>query len=314
MTEIVSAMDVGGTHVSAANVDLTTRQILPGQHARMPLASNATADQFVATLTACAAKLPTQPARRWSIALPGPFDYERGIALYEGVGKFDALRGLDLRAALSDLGDISFHNDAAAFGLGEWWAGAARGHRTVAGISLGTGVGSCFLREGRLVRNDPGLPPDGRIDLLPFEGRPLEETVSRQAIRHAYAQAKTKTPPPDVREIAHRARTGDHTASEAITRAMRALGTVLAPVLEAFDPTILVVGGSIAASWDLVAAPLRAALSERIAVQPATHPTEAPLLGAAYLATPTLDPQAPDRWTKLATARPKASHDSTPRA
>jgi glucokinase len=283
MSEIVSVMDVGGTHVSAANVDLTTRAILPGQHVRVPLDGDVTADQFVAALTACAAQLPTRPRRRWSIALPGPFDYERGIALYESVGKFDALRGLDLRAALSELGHVSFHNDAAAFGLGEWWVGAARGHRVVAGISLGTGVGSCFLRDGHIVRDEPGLPPDGRIDLLRFEGRPLEETVSRQAIRRAYARATAESPAPDVREIAQRARNGERAASEAITRAMRALSTVLGPVLAAFDPTILVVGGSIAASWDLVADPLRAALGGRIAVEPATHPAETPLLGAAYL-------------------------------
>jgi glucokinase len=292
MTEVVSVMDIGGTHVSAANVDLTTRAILPGQHVRVPLDGDVTADQFVATLTACAAQLPAQVGRQWSIALPGPFDYERGIALYEGVGKFDALRGLDLRAALSGLGDISFHNDAAAFGLGEWWVGAARGHRTVAGISLGTGVGSCFLRDGHIVRDEPGLPPDGRIDLLRFEGKPLEETVSRHAIRRAYAQATGETAAPDVREIAQRARDGERAAYEVITQAMKALGTVLAPVLAAFDPTILVVGGSIAASWDLVADPLRAAIGERIAVEPATHPTEAPLLGAAYLG---------------ATARPKST-------
>jgi glucokinase len=51
------------------------------------------------------------------------------------------LRDVDLRAALAPLlGDavgISFHHDADAFLLGEWWAGAARGHRRVLGATAG---------------------------------------------------------------------------------------------------------------------------------------------------------------------------------
>jgi glucokinase len=248
---------------------------------------------------------------RWAIALPGPFDYEHGIGRYEGVGKFDALRDFDLRAALlpllpgaADAGirDVSFHNDAEAFGLGEWWAGAARGHRSVAGITLGTGVGSCFLRDGCAVWQGPGIPPDGRVDLLRYAGKPLEETISRRALRRAYAQAASdaagetessasRASVLDVREIAQRARQGDHVALGVFAETFRALGTVLGPWLAAFEPTVLVVGGSIAASWDLIADPLHAGLREAwpaharpIAIKRALHVAEAPLLGSAYLA------------------------------
>jgi glucokinase len=289
-------MDVGGTHVSAANVDLGTRSIIPGQSVRLPLESDATAEHFVTALCACAALLPTRPGRDWSIALPGPFDYERGIAHYEGVGKFDALRGYDVRAALTarlpGAGRIRFHNDADAFGLGEWWVGAARGCRRVVGVTLGTGIGSCFVEGGRAVAEGPGIAPDGRIDQLLYEGRPLEETVSRRAVRRAYAQATGGEPADvDVKEIAQLARRGDRAAAAIFERAFRALGNVLAPVLAAFEPEMLVVGGSIAGSWDLIAKPLLAGIGEadlgvdRIALEPALYPAAAPLLGAAYLAS-----------------------------
>jgi glucokinase len=293
---VISVMDIGGTHVSAANVDLEARTVLPGQSFREPLNADASADEFVSTLVGCASRLPARPGSRWAIALPGPFDYERGIAQYEDVGKFDALHGYDLRAALLPLlpsaGCISFHNDADAFVLGESWAGAARGHHSAVGITLGTGVGSGFVRDGVLLRHGPGIPPDGRVDLLSFAGRPLEETVSRHALRHAYAQATGQSTAPDVREIAQRARQGDDAAARVFTQAYRALGTVLSPYLAEFDPAILVVGGSIAASWDLVAEPLRAGLSDlepartgQMAIERALHLAEAPQLGAAYLAT-----------------------------
>ncbi len=300
---MISVMDVGGTHVTAAVVDLEAREILPGHAYRMKLNSDADPDEFVATLVDCASHLPARPESRWAIALPGPIDYEQGIALYQSVGKFDALYGFDLRKALTaDLpgaSRISFHGDAEAFLFGERWAGAARGHDTAVGITLGTGVGSCFLREGRVVLEGPGIAPQGRIDLLHYAGRPLEETVSRHSIRRAYRQAadekqnpKSPNPEaqnPDVREIAQRAREGDRAAADVFTRTYRALGEVLAPAIEALDPTILVVGGSISASWDLVAGPLREGLGDavrpgRIVIERALHPDAAPLLGAAYLA------------------------------
>jgi glucokinase len=293
---VISVMDIGGTHVSVANVNLEARSVLTGQSFREPLNADASAGEFVSALAGCASRLPARSGSRWAIALPGPFDYQRGIAQYEGVGKFDALRGYDLREALlprlPGADCISWHNDADAFVLGEWWVGAARGHHSAVGITLGTGVGSGFVRDGVILRRGPGIPPGGRVNMLRFAGRPLEETVSRHALRRAYAQATGQSAAPDVREIARRARRGELAAARVFAQTYRALGTVLAPYLADFDPGVVVVGGSIAASWDLVAEPLRAGLADvspaqtsRIALEPALHLAEAPLLGAAYLAT-----------------------------
>ncbi|MFF4753230.1 ROK family protein [Streptomyces sp. NPDC002514] len=293
---VVPVMEVGGTHVTAAGVDLGARSLRSGRSFREVVDGDGSTGDFVSALVRAAAHLPAQQGPvRWAVALPGPFDYERGIGRYEGVGKFDALRGFDLRAALTaslpGAAAVSFWNDADAFVLGEWWAGAARGHRSVVGITLGTGVGSCFLRDGRIQRHGPGVPPDGRVHVLRYADEPLEETVSRRALRRAYARA-TGASPPDVQEIARRARQGgDRAAVGVFAEAFTALGSVLGPLLAAFEPTVLVVGGAIAGAWDLVAEPLRAGLTAagparngRIVVTAARQPAEAPLLGAAYLA------------------------------
>jgi glucokinase len=287
-------MDIGGTHATAARVDVETRSILNGESFREPLDGRASAHDLLSAIIRCATRLTAQPATHWAIALPGPFDYELGIARYTGVGKFDALNGTDLRAALAphlpSAAQISFFNDADAFTIGEWWAGAASGYRSAAGITLGTGVGSSFVRDGHLQRHGPGIPPEGRAHLLHYRGMPLEETVSQRAIRRTYAEAAGQSPAPDVQEITQRARHGDWAAIEVLTHAFRVLGTVLGPNLAAFEADILVVGGSIAASWDLLAPPLREGLTEAdhrtalIAIEPALHLAEAPLLGAAHLA------------------------------
>ena len=293
---VVSVLEIGGTHVTAADVAIDSRGV--GQMFREPLDSDGSAEEIVSTLARCAARLPARPGARWSVAVPGPFDYEGGIGQFEGVGKFEALRGFDLRAALTSLlpspAGLSFHNDAHAFALGEWWAGAARGHRSAVGITLGTGVGSGFVLDGQVRRSGPGVPPDGRLDLVRHAGLPLEETVSRRAIRRAYADAVGAPPELDVREIADRARQGDRAAAEVFTRTFHVLGAVLGPLLADFGATVVVVGGSIAASWDLVAPPLGAGLGAGPVVLTQAHDlTQASLLGAAYLATATPATPAP---------------------
>lgn len=124
------------------------------------------------------------------------------------MGKFEALYGMDVRRALlhglrQRPGDIVFLNDAHAFLTGEWSMGTVHGHRRAVGITLGTGVGSAFLADGRIRDTGPGTPPEGRMDLTGIDGRPLEDTVSRRAILTRYGD-----PAADVSDIAGGARGG----------------------------------------------------------------------------------------------------------
>lgn len=304
-TPIAPVLEIGGTHVTAALVDLADRAVLPGSTRRRPLDSEGTAEQTVQAILRCGAGLPAQAGAPWGVALPGPFDYEGGIALYAGVGKFDALYGVDLRAALveglpREPGSVSFLNDADAFVLGEWLSGAAADSRRCAGITLGTGVGSAFLADGVLCEEGPGVPPQGRVDLLEIAGHPLEELVSRRAIRAAYRHrtGADGTEPgggggaagtPDVAEIAARAGDGDLLAQSVLRTAFEALGETLGPLLRDFGATVLVVGGSMTGSWELIGPMLRDGLMRtggtqwaRLDVRVAAKPDHAALIGAAW--------------------------------
>ena len=55
---VISVMDIGGTHVSAANIGLEAGTVLPGQSFREPLNGDARASEFVSTLVGCASRLP----------------------------------------------------------------------------------------------------------------------------------------------------------------------------------------------------------------------------------------------------------------
>jgi glucokinase len=288
VTTVTPGLEIGGTHVTAGLVEFGDGPPRVRHDRREPLDATGTAEQIIDTIARCAAAIPAPPGATWGAAVPGPFDYERGIGLFRGVGKFDALHGVEVGASLlgrlPGAGPVRFLNDADAFLLGEWCAGAARGHRRAAGLTLGTGVGSSFLADGAPVTGGEEVPPEGRAHLLTWNDRPLEETVSRRAIMARYERITGERV--DVREIAARAGSGAPAAREVLERAFRALGRALGPWWVRFGASVVVVGGAMAGSWDLIEPALVAgAEAETDGSAPslvaAHHPGQAPLIGAA---------------------------------
>jgi glucokinase len=277
---VVGALDIGGTHVTAGRVRLSAATVEPG--ARVRLAYTGEAPPLERILEA-ARSVASGETRRFGVAAPGPFDYAAGVCLVSH--KLPGLYGVDLRSELAVSlglpgGAVSFLNDADAFLLGEWWAGAARGHTRVVGITLGTGLGSAFLEAGRIVRSGPRVPPDGELYRLAFRGAAVEETISRGALLARYG---TDEAGPDVEQIADRALAGERRARLAFERLGADLAEFLGPPLAAFAPTCLVVGGSIARAWELLEPALTAVLANdrRLLVTRAARIDDAPLLGAA---------------------------------
>lgn len=286
-TGVVGALDIGGTHVTAGRVHLSSATVAPGARVRLEFTSGTT---LLERILEAATSVATPQTRRFGVAAPGPFDYEAGVCLVSH--KLPGLYGIDLRSELAaavglDGRDVSFLNDAEAFLLGEWWAGAARGHTRALGITLGTGLGSAFLEEGRFVRSGPRVPADGALYRLAFRRRPVEETISRRALLHRYGADRDGGP--DVEEIARRARAADARARRVFEDLAADLAEFLAAPLAAFAPSCLVVGGSIARAWDLLGPTLlqRLAAFRPLVVAHAVNIDDAPLLGAAaYTAHP----------------------------
>jgi glucokinase len=270
---VVPVLEIGGSHVTAAAVDLDAAQVVEATRRRRPLRPDTDAASFLAAVAETAAGLAAAfPGAVWGVAVPGPFDYATGVARYHGVGKFEALDGLALGDELAGLvrpAGLRFLNDATAFALGAWHMDGSRPGR-LAAVTLGTGVGSAFLDEGAEVTCGPLVPPGGRMDLLTVDGAPLEERVSTRAIAERY-RARTGHAVDGVRPVAERAAQGDAVAAGILDAAFRALGTALAPWLVAFRPGTLVVGGSMTAAWSLLGPPLLAALAEHTPALGALH-------------------------------------------
>ena len=278
-------VDIGGSHVTAAVVERGPRPRVVDRSSA-PIDTHGDRDTLLQSIGDVLRTFSAH-ATSWTIALPGPFDYATGIGSFEGVEKFSALANLDLRAALSrilgiDEHDVTFINDAIAYGIGEWYVSDARPERFVC-ITLGTGIGSAFLDGGRPVEDGPEVPENGWAHLLSFNGAPLEDTVSTRAIQRRYAEADGGAV--DVRAIAERARAGEPRARAVLETAMLQLGEVLAPWTRRFQATEVVVGGSMARSWDVLGPAFVRGIAGQDAAPPAVRSSllldDAPLIGAA---------------------------------
>ncbi|MEV2210399.1 ROK family protein [Streptomyces sp. NPDC050997] len=297
---VVPVLEVGGSHVTAAAVDLDRARIADGTRRRLPLTSGVGPEDFLAALAEAANGMLSATALgaravggTWGIAVPGPFDYARGIARYHGVGKFASLDGLAVGTLLTPRlnrppARLRFLNDASAFALGAWHMAHTQSRRLVA-ITLGTGVGSAFLDRGTLVEDDPCVPPEGRVDLLTVDGGPLEDTASTRAMTAHYTN-RTGRPVDGLRELTALAAADDVIARDVITSALRDLGGALAPWLTAFEADTVAFGGSITAAWPLIGPPLTAGLTHhdprlrRLALSVHGDGEDKALVGAAVFA------------------------------
>ncbi|TCD15649.1 ROK family protein [Pedobacter psychrodurus] len=156
--QYVLGIDIGGSHITAALLDMQQRNILKNTYTRERVDSHASAEQI--TCTWCGAirtayKKAGIEIGNLGIAMPGPFDYDNGISYIAGNDKYAAFYGLNVKDMLAselqiDRNQILMSNDASCFLAGEVFAGEARAYQNLIGITLGTGLGSAVCTEGKI--------------------------------------------------------------------------------------------------------------------------------------------------------------------
>lgn len=172
------------------------------------------------------------------------------------------VRGLALRERATEALDVPVVvvNDASAACLAEARTGAARGSDDVVLLTVGTGVGGGALVAGRLLRGAHGLATEFGHLVVAEGGRRcpcgthgcLEAYASGRAIGAIAAErlADGRSSPALARErvvdgtaVTRAARAGDPLATEVVTEAGRWLGVGIACLVNAFDPSVVLVGG-----------------------------------------------------------------------
>jgi glucokinase len=278
----VLVYDVGGSHISAAVCFKEGYRLGTVVRANHP--AEQTSDAFVEVLHSLGAQAAegVEGAEGAELAMPGPFDYEKGISWMKH--KMAYLYGVNVSEALAarfawKASQVRFLNDAAAYLLGEVGAGAARGVKRVVCFTLGTGVGSGFAVDGHVVTEGKGVPPGGEIWNVPYEGGIVEDQISTRALQRAYMERKGQER--EVASIAHYAIGGDPVSIAVFEEFGRNLGIALKKLLNDFAPDVVVLGGGISRSASLFLQAARAELKgTKFEVRIAELGDNAPLAGA----------------------------------
>jgi len=271
MKRLSIGVDIGGSHISCAACSLTSKQYLPETLSENELDNHASADEIM-TVWATTIEETIRKAGAGNIsgigfAMPGPFDYPNGIALFdEGVQKYENLYGLNVAQAirsklnLPENFPIRFVNDAAAFAIGEDWIGKAAGTSRSLAITLGTGFGSAFLRNHLPVISGNEVPAMGYVYYLPFENGIADDYFSTRGLLSRY-EIRTGEKLSGVKELAMLAKRNP-VAIGLFADFGYNLGVFMKPWLEKFGVEVLVIGGNISNAFDLFGDSLLSYLEE----------------------------------------------------
>ncbi|MEP7144304.1 MAG: ROK family protein [Ferruginibacter sp.] len=246
---IVTGIDIGGSHITAALIDLQAHAIIHGSLIRRAVNSKGYAGQVIiewsGAIADCKAFHPGA-SDKIGIAMPGPFDYEKGICLIKDLDKYESLYNLNVKNLLAkqleiDEGNIYMMNDASCFLKGEVFGGAAKDCNNVIGLTLGTGLGSATCKDG--------IVYDGDLYYTPFKDAAAEDYLS---VRWFIKRNKELTgiTANNVKEIRDRAKE-DEVAAALFTEFGNNLGGVLVDYIKRQQAETVVIGGNIVHAWEL---------------------------------------------------------------
>jgi glucokinase len=277
MIEVVLAVDLGGTNIRMAAVS-ADGGIHSRSRAETPTNVSPTEliELTVRMAGECCSSLPDDSKiTAVGFASPAPAALDSGGVLGK-LPNLPTLNGMDLAAALrSHLPyPVVLENDATAAAIGEHWLGASKGFSNVIHVTLGTGVGGGLIINGNAYRGVDGTAGEiGHICVEP-EGHPcgcgsrgcIEQYASATAVGRMGRESgffyETAL------DIYNAAKGGDPAAGSVMANVGRYLGIMLAGLINTLNPEMVVIGGGMAASWDLIVGPIDTEIRQRAFSEP----------------------------------------------
>jgi glucokinase len=301
------AVDIGGTHIRIACYGSEGIKPLKQTRIRTQQNGEAVVDRLVAHLRSCWEG--DEEVAAIAIAVPGPVDQRAGI-IYRAPN-IPGWVDLPLQKMVEERVGVPviLGNDANLAAVGEWKYGAGQGHQNLLYLTVSTGIGGGVIADGELLLGRDGLAaelghmtidPDGPVCGCGKRGH-LESFASGTAIARyvagELAQGRVSSlqsiPTPNAKDIHDAAIHGDSLAAQAIARAGHYLGLGVSAFVHAFNPSIVVFGGGVSLSGDLLFKPMRATMEQSVmspkylqdlVITTAAHGDNAGLLGALALA------------------------------
>ena len=288
----IIGIDLGGTKITAAAFDRDHRRLGQVQSiptmARQPLALTLMNLKRVVGQARRAAGLEGAPLAV-GMGSPGPLDAPNGRLLE--IDTLPNLSNFNMAGFVeAELGaQLHLENDANCFALAEARVGAGREHSVVAGLTLGTGFGCGIVAGGQIQTGARGNA--GEVAHCRVAGGTFDEMLSGSGVQRFYQQIAGKEAPPP-KELGKMAEEGNADAVATWEAYGAAVGEGIGMICAVVDPSVCVLGGSVARRFSLFQASLERVMrqwlcspsAEEIKVVPAQLDNTAGVTGAAEYA------------------------------
>lgn len=310
-----AAVDIGGTKVAAGIVDREGRILY---QTRVPMNTLEDAATGLECVERALKDVLSNPAGRGAEAIgivaPGPLDPYTGVILNPpNVTCWrDFALGDEVRSRFNL--PVTLENDANAAGLAEALWGAGSGYRTVFYVTMGTGIGTGLVLDGKIYNGRTGAAPEGGHLPIDVHGPRcgcgkrgcIEALASGPAIanraRLKISESASRTtrilelaggdPKAITAEMVAKAwRAGDTLATEVLRETMELMTIWLGAIIDLLEPDVIVIGGGVgelASHWfpEILDLLPRWTMNQRCAEIPlrlASYSADAGLAGAAAL-------------------------------
>ncbi len=296
-------VDVGGTKVAVGLVDRAGKIL---EQVRQPMMATGTPEAALRAVTGAIDSLISSTTgsgiQGIGICAPGPLDPKTGIVL--NPPNLPCWRNFPLADKIASVYRVPVHvdNDANAAALAETRWGAARGFRYVFYATIGTGIGTGIVLDGRIYHGNTGSAGEGGHVSIDYRGPRCScgksgciEVLAAGPAIGARARAKLNAESGKRSAILDLAKgsvaavssemvgqayaAGDPLAREVLLDTVEVLIPWLGTIVDLLDPDVLVVGGGVAAMLQ----PLFSEIKTRLpscCVNP--HAAAIPLLMAHY--------------------------------
>ena len=250
MSAAIVGVDLGGTHVRAGRV----RDGNIESSVSRPISGSASAGVVLGEVFGAIDAVLDKGVSGIGFCVPSVVDVDTGVVY--SVANIPSWREVPLKDELERRYKVrSFiNNDANAFAIGELYFGKGRGYRNLVGIVIGTGMGAGVVINGHLYSGtNCGA---GEIGNIAYRESTLENYCSGTFLRQASGM--------DGATVYDRARAGDPVARELFASLGTALGDAILIVLYAYDPEIVVLGGSVSRAYPFFEPALRKRLERYV--------------------------------------------------
>lgn len=267
----VFAVDAGGTRIKLGVVEngrVLARGVIDAR------SDEGLGPQLPRIAEALRALAPPERIEGLGMAFPSLVDAEAGRVTRDS-GKYRDAMGIDLNAWCEESFAVpsAIENDARMATIGEWRSGAGQGVDDLVMVTLGTGIGTGVIMEGRVVRGVHGqagclgghliVQVGGRE--CPCGARGCAEAESSTATLPARAKEDPEftssvlhsANPLDYAAVFAAAREGDAVALRLRDRALEVWGALTVSLIHAYDPSVVVFGGGIMAAGEEILDPVR---------------------------------------------------------